>query len=116
MYNDLANTLALAGIKHFTDASGVLHEPCEPNCSSDLQQFKGVFGRNIQFLVNRSTGLDDATRAVYVSFLKTNANAIWSNDQINNQLGLVWSGSGGVVTIETQSSALDIIVGAACVS
>jgi predicted alpha-1,6-mannanase (GH76 family) len=117
VYNDLANTLALAGIKHFTDANGVLHEvTCEPNCSPDVQQFKGVFGRNIQFMVNRMTGLDDATKQTYANFLETNANAIWGDDQVNNQLGLVWSGPEGTVTIQTQSSALDVIVGAACVS
>lgn len=117
IYNDLANTLALAGLKHFTDANGILHEvTCEPNCSPDVQQFKGVFGRNIQFMVNRMNGLDDATRAIYTNFLETNANAIWSHDQVNNQLGLVWSGPDSTVTLQTQSSALDVIVGAACVS
>jgi predicted alpha-1,6-mannanase (GH76 family) len=115
-FNDLANTLALAGIAHFTDANGVLHESCEPNCSSDLQQFKGIFGRNIQFMVNRATDMPDDTRAKYISFLETNANAIWEDDQSSDKLGLVWSGPVGTVTIQTQSSALDAIVGAACVS
>jgi predicted alpha-1,6-mannanase (GH76 family) len=117
IYNDLANTLALAGIKHFSDANGVLHETlCEPNCSPDLQQFKGIFGRNIQFMVNRATGMPASTRATYIKFLQTNADSIWEDDQVSNQLGLVWSGPLGTVTIQTQSSALDVIVGAACVS
>lgn len=67
-------------------------------------------------MVNRMTGLDDVTKQTYTTFLETNANAIWADDQINNQLGLVWSGPTGTVTIQTQSSALDVIVGAACVS
>jgi predicted alpha-1,6-mannanase (GH76 family) len=116
-YNDLANTLALAGIAHFTDSNGILHEPCEPNaCDGDEEQFKGVFGRNVQFMVNRMNSLSDGDRQTYVGFLQTNANAIWSEDQVSNQLGLVWSGPGGTATVQTQSSALDVIVGAACVS
>lgn len=114
--NALANTLALAGINHFTDSAGILHEPCEPNCDSDLQQFKGIFGRNIQFMVNRANEMPDSARATYVSFLQTNADAIWADDQVDNQLGLVWTGTKGTATLETQSSALDVIVGAACVT
>jgi predicted alpha-1,6-mannanase (GH76 family) len=117
-YSDLANTLALAGIDLLTDANGILHEPCEATgCDGDEEQFKGVFGRNIQFLYNRATNLPATASAKYKSFLQVNANAIWSDDQSNNQLGLVWSGpSGSMATIQTQSSALDVIVGAACVS
>jgi predicted alpha-1,6-mannanase (GH76 family) len=116
-YNELANTLALAGIDHLTDTNGILHEPCEATgCNGDEEQFKGVFGRNIQFLYNRATNLPAATAAKYKNFLQVNANAIWADDQTDNQLGLVWSGSGGAATIQTQSSALDAIVGAACVS
>jgi predicted alpha-1,6-mannanase (GH76 family) len=117
--NALANTLALAGIAHFTDSNGVLHEACEStnSCSIDLQQFKGIFGRNVQFMVNRANGMPSDARAKYISFLQVNANSIWSNDQASNQLGLIWSGpKGNIVTIQTQSSALDVIVGAACVS
>jgi predicted alpha-1,6-mannanase (GH76 family) len=116
-YNDLANTLALAGIDHLTDANGILHEPCEATgCDGDEQQFKGIFGRNIQFLYNRATDLPAATAATYKNFLLVNANAIWADDQVNNQLGLVWSGPETTATIQTQSSALDVIVGAACVT
>lgn len=116
-YSDLANTLALAGIDKLTDSNGILHEPCEATgCDGDEEQFKGVFGRNIQFLYNRETNLPAATAATYKNFLQVNANAIWTDDQSDNQLGLVWSGSSGSATIQTQSSALDVIVGAACVS
>jgi predicted alpha-1,6-mannanase (GH76 family) len=116
-YQEEATTLAAATLSTMTDANGILHETCEPNaCSPDLQQFKGIFGRNIQFMYNRATGLSDETKAQYQSFLQKNANAIWADDQINNQLGLVWSGPGSTATIQTQSSALDAIVGAAAVS
>ena len=116
-YNDLANTLALAGIDKLTNANGILTEPCEATgCDGDEQQFKGIFGRNIEFLYNRATNLPTTTMATYKNFLQVNANAIWSDDQANNQLGLDWSGPAGTATIQTQSSALDVIVGAACVS
>ncbi|KAF4628252.1 hypothetical protein G7Y89_g9898 [Cudoniella acicularis] len=114
-YNVLANTIATAAIAALTDANGVLHELCEPNaCDSDEQQFKGIFGRNIQFLYSRADVLPDDTKALYLNFLTANANSIWANDQANNQLGLDWSGPDATVTVETQSSALDVIVGAAC--
>lgn len=118
-YNDLANTLATASMAHYANNSQlILHEVCEPNCDSDLSQFKGVYGRNIQFLVNRANILPADLKARFVKFLQNNANAIWASDRgINNQLGLVWSGEPSIVaTVETQSSALDAIVGAACVS
>lgn len=116
-YNELANTIATAAIHALTDDNGILHEACESTgCDGDEEQFKGVFGRNIQFLVNRASVLPDETRTLFTDFLKTNANAIWADDQASNQLGLVWSGPSGTATIQTQSSALDAIVGAACVS
>lgn len=115
-YNELANTLALSSIPAIT-VNGILHESCEPNCSGDEQQFKGVLGRNIQFLVNRADVLPDSTRATYVNILQTSADAIWADDQVNNQLGLIWSGPDGqTATVQTQGSALDAIVGAACVT
>lgn len=91
---------------------------CEPNCGTDGDQFKGVFGRNIQWMVNRGNDMPDANKQRYINFLKTNADSIWSNDRDNvtDQLGLNWSGPNGTATFETQSSALDAIVGAACVT
>jgi predicted alpha-1,6-mannanase (GH76 family) len=118
-YNNLANTLATASMAHYANNSQlILHEVCEPNCDSDLSQFKGIYGRNIQFLVNRANILPANLKAQFVEFLQNNANDIWASDRgANNQLGLVWSGEPNVVaTVETQSSALDAIVGAACVS
>ena len=118
-YNDLANSLALAGIAHFTNSSGILHEPCEPNsCDGDEQQFKGVFARNVQFMVSRANSMPDSARATYIGFLQTNANAIWV-DEDNYKFGLVWSvplQDQQLATIETQSSALDMLVAAAAVS
>jgi predicted alpha-1,6-mannanase (GH76 family) len=117
-YNNLANTLATASMAHYANNSQmILHEPCEPDCSTDLSQFKGIYGRNIQFLVNRANVLPANLKTQFVTFLQNNANEIWAKDKgVDNQLGLVWSGPPSVATVETQSSALDAIVGAACVS
>ena len=81
-YNELANTLATATIRNMTDANGILHETCESTggCDSNLQQFKGIFGRNIQFLYNRAN-VFPTEPTLYQSFLQKNANAIWANDQ-----------------------------------
>jgi len=117
-YNNLANTLATASMAHYANNPQlILHETCEPNCDADLSQFKGIYGRNIQFLVNRADVLSAGLRAQFVEFLQNNANDIWADDRgVSNQLGLVWSGPAGTATVETQSSALDAIVGAAAVS
>jgi len=116
-YNVLANTIAVAAIANLTDANGILHEPCESTgCNGDEEQFKGVFGRNIQFLYQRANVLPTETATLYKNFLTTNADSIWADDQVDNQLGLVWSGPSGTATVQTQSSALDAIVGAACVT
>jgi predicted alpha-1,6-mannanase (GH76 family) len=118
-YNDLANTLALAGIAHFTDSQGILHEPCEPSsCDADEGQFKGVFARNIQFMVKRANSMPESVRTKYIDFLQRNADDIWANQE-NGRFGLVWNvplSSQHPATIQTQSSALDMIVAAAAVS
>ena len=118
-YNDLANTLALAGIAHFTDDKGILHEPCEPNaCDNDEDQFKGVFARNIQFMVSRANSMPFGNKERYVRFLQTNADAIWADAQ-DGKVGLVWSEPAQQqrpANIQTQSSALDMLVAAAAVS
>lgn len=117
-YTDLANKVANATIVTMTDENGIFHEEiCEKNgCSTDLQQFKGIFARNIQFMHDRANGLSDERKDFYRKFLMTNADSIWAYDQVENQLGLVWSGPYEMATVMTQSSALDAIVGAACVS
>ncbi|KAI9054025.1 hypothetical protein LZ554_001198 [Drepanopeziza brunnea f. sp. 'monogermtubi'] len=115
-YTELANTIALAAMRNLTNADGILTDPCDSGCNSDTEQFKGVFARAIQFMVNRAVELPEATRATYTDFLKRNADSIWAYNQVDNQLGLVWDGPYGRATIMTQSSSLDAIVGAACVS
>jgi len=117
-YNTLANTIAAAAISALSDSSGIFHDSCETSgCDGDEQQFKGVFARAIEFLYVRAVGNDDTTRARYLNFLQVNADAIWAHDKgPQNQLGLVWSGGNDVESVQTQGSALDVLVGAAVAS
>jgi hypothetical protein len=71
-------------------------------------QFKGIFVRNLRAW-NAA-----APRQQYASFIITNANSIWLNDQGPGVLfGLVWSGPFDGSNAGGQSSALDAIVSAA---
>ncbi|KAI0998609.1 hypothetical protein K3495_g9587 [Podosphaera aphanis] len=116
-YADLAHTLASAAIGAMTDSEGILHEPCETGwCNSDMEQFKGIFSRNLHFLYNRDPTIPEDKAILYKDFLQRNANSIWVENRADNRLGLVWSGPRGTVTVRTHSSALDTIIGAASVS
>ncbi len=42
-----ARRIGLAALTHLTDAEGVLHDSCEPDCGEDGVHFKGVFTRNL---------------------------------------------------------------------
>ncbi len=102
-----ANRIAGAAIRHLTDADGILHEPCEPDCGADGSQFKGIFVRNLA-LLNRY-----APRKKYRKFILRNADSILRKDQTRGHaLGLVWSGPPGKPNASTQSSALDALVAA----
>lgn len=106
-----AQAIADAAIASLTDANGILHDPCEPNCGGDGSQFKGVLMRNVRVLH------DIVPSTQYRRFLEANADAIWGNDRSsNNELSVVWSGP--FVTpanASTQSSALDALVAAVAV-
>jgi predicted alpha-1,6-mannanase (GH76 family) len=103
-----ATQIANAAIAHLTDAKGVLHDPCEPNCGADGPQFKGVFVRNLMRLYASTPDPG------YRSFTDTNANSIWNNAQgPGYAFGLIWSGPFDSADAARQSSALDTIVAAA---
>lgn len=102
-----AQTIALAAIDHLSDAAGILHDRCEPNCGADGVQFKGIFVRN----------LADLSRAMplpqYAYFLDLNAQSIWNNDQgPGHQFGQVWSGPFRTANAATQTSAIDCLLAA----
>ncbi len=105
-----ANAIAKAAIKALS-TSGVLHDPCEPNCGADGSQFKGIFMRNLQIL--QAASPDNS----YLDFIASNAVSIWNKDRSS-------SGSGDLLSVDwdgpfvspanasTQSSALDALVAA----
>ncbi|KAL8829761.1 MAG: hypothetical protein Q9191_001830 [Dirinaria sp. TL-2023a] len=106
-YLKIAAGIARAALKKLSGADGILHEPCEPNCGGDGNQFKGIFMRNLQLLQEASPSPD------FNAFIFKNADSIWANDRSqDNQLGLVWSGPFKGATASTQSSALDALVAA----
>ncbi|KAH9827488.1 glycoside hydrolase family 76 protein [Teratosphaeria destructans] len=86
--------------------SGILHDPCEPDCGGDGSQFKGVFARNLQILQQY------APETRYQTFLDDNAESIWARDRSGSELDLIWSGGNTQpANASTQSSALDALVG-----
>ncbi len=105
-----AQTIAQAAIAHLTDSNGILHDACEPNCGADGVQFKGIFVRNLAILNAAQP------QSSYASFLATNAQSIWNNDQgPNHQFGVVWSGpfsSPSEGAAAAQTSAVDCFLAA----
>lgn len=103
-----ARVLADAGLFQLTDANGVLHDPCEPECGADANQFKGIFVRNLRVLNN------EVQEQRYRAFFATNAASVWANARtVKDELGVVWSGPPAEINAGTQSSALDALVAAA---
>jgi predicted alpha-1,6-mannanase (GH76 family) len=105
-----AQEIAMAAIHRLSDADGILHDRCEPNCGGDAIQFKGIFMRNLMAVNNAFP--DDR----YVQFARANADSIWSQDQgPDHEFGLVWSGpfSPDRHRAASQTSALDAIIAAA---
>lgn len=110
-YLKIATSIARAALKKLSGEDGILHEPCEPNCGGDGNQFKGIFMRNLQLLQEASPQPD------FKAFILKNADSIWANDRSqDNQLGLVWSGPFKSATASTQSSALDALVAAVAIA
>lgn len=104
-YITIAQKIADAAIAKLAP-TGILTDPCEPNCGADGAQFKGVFARNLQKLQIASP----QTR--YQQFLDANANSIWTNDRdTKNELSVKWAGPFiAPANASTQSSALDALV------
>ena len=102
-----AQSIALAAIAHLTDADGILHDSCEPNCGADGVQFKGIFARNV--------GALDAVAPLpeFAKFLRTNAARVCANQSKEHRFGVSWSQASDVADAATQVSALDVILAAA---
>ncbi|HTZ89509.1 MAG TPA: glycoside hydrolase family 76 protein [Alloacidobacterium sp.] len=103
-----AQSIAAATLTRLTDANGILHDTCEPNCGADGVQFKGIFLRNLMALNSAFPN------PRYKKFTDTNAESIWNNSQgPNYEFGQVWSGPFNAGNAGSQSSALDAFVAAA---
>jgi len=104
-----ANAIAEATLINpaLTDAHGILHDPCEPDCGVDGSQFKGIFVRNLALLYMVAPLLR------FKTFVLANANSIW-NGMIPPEydIGIKWSAPYGTASASTQSSGDDVLVAA----
>lgn len=101
---ELAQNIAEATIKH-QSRDGILHERNEPDMGADGVQFKGVFMRHLYSLYMV------APKPEYRRFIKTNADAVWSNRNPRTfHMGGVWSEPTKKANAGEHSSALDAIV------
>jgi len=102
-----AGLIATAAVQILADKNGILHDPCEPDCGADGEQFKGIFVRNLAELAARVP--DDR----YRQFITLNAESILEHDQgEDHSVGTVWSGPPLIPTVASQSSAIDALVAA----
>ncbi|EPE02312.1 glycoside hydrolase family 76 protein [Ophiostoma piceae UAMH 11346] len=115
-----AVSIAKAAISELS-VNGILHDGCDRNggsCGADGATFKGVFLRNLGYLV-RVDIVDNDSRNQFKTFIQQNADSIWNNDRNSDgQLGLSWSGppdSGNTPNAGTHASAMDCLVAAASV-
>lgn len=113
-----AVSIAKAAISEL-NVDGILHDGCDLNngwCGGDGSTFKGVFLRNLGYLVQVDI-IDADTIRQFKAFIRQNADSIWSTDRnANGQLGLSWSGppdSGSAATAGTHAAAMDCLVAAA---
>jgi predicted alpha-1,6-mannanase (GH76 family) len=107
---DEANAIAAATLVSPTliDKSGILHEPCEPDCGADGTQFKGIFMRNLAVFYSV------APNSSYRDFILKNADNVWSlMKPPKYEIGTSWGGPHGSVNASTQSSGVDALVAAA---
>jgi predicted alpha-1,6-mannanase (GH76 family) len=104
-----ANTIAEATLSNpaLTDAHGILHDSCEPDCGGDGTQFKGIFVRNLALLYKAAPSLRLKT------FVLANADSVWNGmHPPNYDIGTIWAAPYGTVNASTQSSGDDVLVSA----
>jgi len=107
--NDIAEATLASSV--LTDAHGILHDPCEPNCGGDGTQFKGIFVRNLVDLYRVSPA------PKYKTFMLANADSIWSGMHPPEYgIGVTWAAPYGTVNASTQSSGEDALVAAVSVA
>lgn len=115
-YINQANAIANAAMRTLVDGNGILIEAnkCDvgkSECSHDLEQFKGIFIRNLRYLHKV------APNNAYKNFILRNADAVWSkNRNGDNKFGVAWAGPYFDASMMTDSSALDALVAATAVA
>jgi len=107
-----AETIADAALRDLTTPAGVLAEPGEDDgCDGDQTQFKGIFVRYLAGLANQPSL---AGRPAYRTFLLANADSVWRNaGNGDGQFGLRWGGPFDQADASRQSSAAEVLIGAA---
>ncbi|KAF2845614.1 glycoside hydrolase family 76 protein [Plenodomus tracheiphilus IPT5] len=107
-YLPLASRIANAALAGLTDKTGILHDPCEPGCGGDGNQFKGIFMRNLQLLYGV------APEQAFVDAVRVNAESIWGKNRGGDMgvvFGVNWAGPyGGPPNATLQGSAMDALV------
>jgi mannan endo-1,6-alpha-mannosidase len=78
-YLELAHRIANATIV-LKSVNGTFTESCDPShtCDDDAKMFKGIFVRNLRYLMDASNA---TTRARYALWLKDNMAAVMTNDR-----------------------------------
>jgi predicted alpha-1,6-mannanase (GH76 family) len=93
---------------------GILIDPCDASMagrSGDGSQFKGVFVRNLCDFYRHSP------QPAYRDFILRNARSIWNNNRnAKDQFGLLWAGPFDMADASRQSSALDVLNAAVCLT
>eukprot|EP00475_Leptophrys_vorax_P043889 TRINITY_DN8590_c0_g1_i1.p1 TRINITY_DN8590_c0_g1~~TRINITY_DN8590_c0_g1_i1.p1 ORF type:complete len:386 (+),score=93.68 TRINITY_DN8590_c0_g1_i1:46-1203(+) len=111
-YLEVAIEIAQAVIRQMTTKNGVLMEPCEADvCSTDGQQFKGIFMRHLRYLMD-AVGLDlpENTRREFVRFIHVNGESVLSNAQTDRfTFGYRWTGPMTEATSISQTAVIDLL-------
>ncbi|KAF2023812.1 Six-hairpin glycosidase, partial [Setomelanomma holmii] len=104
-YLGLASQIAKAALAALSDANGILHDPCEPNCGGDGTQFKGIFMRNLQELQLA------APNEAFEAAIRKNAKSIWRYDRQADTFSVNWAGPFVAPTnASTHSSAMEALI------
>lgn len=97
---------ASTGAADLHDDSGILVEPCEPDCDPDGPPFKGAYVRNLGVL-NR-----ELADHPYTGYLRRQADSAMRHRTELDMYGLAWNGPLDRISHERQLSAVDLLTAA----
>jgi predicted alpha-1,6-mannanase (GH76 family) len=108
-----AQKIADSTIRHLTSPTGILKEPCEPECTDDQKIYKGIFARHLGYLLPHLT--DPLHIQKYTVFLRQNAASVWTTSRCEDAglFSLFWDTKSSdpcdsSQNIATTSAALDL--------